>query len=161
MSKKLLHIYLALSFLSICFFLLPNKAPVYSVLANNKVSGEYIFYAKNIGNLDDENATIIKNGNSYIVKTTFENAKNIKSKLNNVFGEAVRFDGNTIDAISAMNKIGIDLKVSESVNNIQIFYGFVKGLEKYMFIGHEKINTEIAISHGKITIGYPIILGDY
>ena len=161
MSKKLLHLYLALSFLSICYFILPNKTPVYSVLACSEISGQYVFYAKDVSHLDDSHALVIKNGSSYIVKTSFENAKKVKSKLFNIFGEAICFDGTLKDALAAMNKIGMDLKIEESIDTIKIFYGFVSGLEKYMFIKNQKINTEIAISQGKITIGYPIIIGDY
>ena len=161
MSKKLLHLYLALSFLSICYFILPNKTPVYSVLASGEISGQYIFYAKDASNLDDNDAQVIKNGNSYIVKTSLEKAKKVKAKLTDILGEAICFDGVLKDALTAMNKIGMDLKIEENIDNVQIFYGFVSGLENYMFIGNEKINTEIAISQGKITIGYPVIIGDY
>ena len=141
--------------------MLPNKSPVYSVLASSNKSGEYIFYAKNIDNLPKDSAFVIQNGNSYIVKTDFENAQKVKAKLCGIIGEAVSFSGSTLDAIFFMNKIGMELKIEESINDIHIFYGYIKGLEKYMFVGNEKINTEIAVSQNKITIGYPIIIGDY
>ena len=161
MGKKLLRLYLAFSILSVCYFLLPNKSPVFSFSPCENQKCDYIFYASNIDCLDTDDVLITKNGSSYIVKTNFENAKNIKAKLSGIMGETISFSGSTLTAFSYMQKIGMNIKLQEKVGDIQLFYGFVFGLEKYSLIKNEKINIQVAVSPSFITIGYPIILGDY
>ncbi len=123
---------------------------------------EYSIYCKDIEE-NIENSTIIDNGNSYIIKTNINNAKNVKGKSNYILGESVRFKS-TINGVEKLIKFyDANVVKTECVENIVCVYAFSEKLstKKFIEIDNQKINLQIAFSNNFLTIGTPIILGDY
>ena len=52
-------------------------------------------------------------------------------------------------------------KYYEFSDGLQTFYGEAGYGEKFVYVGTERINCEIAINNGFIYIGFPVILGSY
>lgn len=107
--------------------------------------------------------TLIDNGNSFIVKSSINNAKFIKRNSSNFLGESVSFK----TSFSCIDKIlklyNISVKFTENVGNIFTYYGYSDDVNFYqnVLIDSEIINVEIAFCNNVLTIGMPIILGDY
>ncbi|MBE5746090.1 MAG: hypothetical protein E7359_02250 [Clostridiales bacterium] len=110
-----------------------------------------------------ENCEIINLGNGYIINTSLNNAKVIKSKVTNILGESIKFKSTINKINNIINYYNLNIIKKEKVDNIFCAYGFsnVLAQSNYIKIDNEKINLQIAFSNNYITLGYPIILGDY
>ena len=125
----------------------------------------YAFYLLDTIELNMNGVSVIKNGNSSIVKTNFKKAKQIKENLSNVLGESVSFEGDMLKFSLIIEKLELKYSFSENVEDkIICFYGYsclneLKSRE--VLINEKKVNGQIALNNNVITIGNPIILGDY
>lgn len=124
----------------------------------------YAFYT--LGECENiANSVVIKNGNSSIVKVEKNYAKQVRRNLTNVVGESVSFNGNKIRFSVIKDKLNANYIIDETVENeIIIFSGFSKVLgenAKCVNLNGKLINFQIAYNKGVITIGTPVILGDY
>lgn len=124
----------------------------------------YTFYT--LGNCSKINGTqIITNGNSQVVRTSFSKAKNVRRKLTNILGESVCFKGDLLKFSLIKENLNASLIIDETIeNDIIIFSGFSENKKndlKTININGQNINFQIAYNEGIITIGTPVILGDY
>lgn len=112
---------------------------------------------------DLQHCDIINNGNGYIINTNINNVKYIKSNISNILGESVRFK-TTLNKVDEITKL-YNLKIiqEEKIDNIVCVYGYSNSndLTNSIIIDDKKVNMQIAFNNDFITIGTPIILGDY
>lgn len=124
----------------------------------------YTFYT--IGDCSDlKNVQVIKNGNSNIIRTQKKHARNTRKCLTNVLGESVSFKGDLLEFSLIKDEFEAEVLIDESIENEMIIYsGFSskhqKDLKNIMIDGMV-INFQLAYNKGTITIGTPVILGDY
>lgn len=121
----------------------------------------YCFYTQN-ASFDIPNTTKIKNGMGNIIKCQLRFADETKQKLDVIFGESIclqNYDENQ-KSLLVQNVSPITKKI-ESIEKIKIFYCYDSLLPRFVCVFGQKINLQIAISNNAITVGYPLILGDY
>lgn len=124
----------------------------------------YSFYTLGeCGNI--QNATIIKNGNASVVKVQKKYAKFVRKNITNILGESVSFKGDKIKLALLKEQLDADYLIDETIENeIIILSGFSTKYEKDLkkvVVDGQYINFQIAYNKGVITIGTPVILGDY
>lgn len=125
-------------------------------------NAEYSVYCLDLTeNLSD--CVIIKNGNSNIIKTNLKNAKYVKSHASYVLGESIRFFSCKLNIEKLIDYFKISVKKIEKTNDIFCLYGYCpdKNFTNSVEIENCLINIQIAFKDDYITIGTPIILGDY
>lgn len=162
--KKIILLTLTFLLLTLTINLKPcfNSLIKKSYYINN--TGVYIFYCLDSYS-EIDNAKVIKNGNSSIIKTDFKNAMNVKKSLNNILGESVSFKGTLLDFLKIQNDFDFAYSFQENMDNgIVNVYGY-SNLKDYSLrsinIDNQKINIQLSYNCGTITIGNPIILGSY
>jgi hypothetical protein len=108
---------------------------------------------------------IFKNGGGYIVVCDLTDYKTVGKQLSNatVSGVAISRRGDADAALDILNGLGADVVLKDELYEYGIicFYGYSKRLKNYINADGKKINIQIAVSGGKMTAGYPIILGSY
>ncbi len=158
MNKKVFPLYLIFLFVLLCVLLLPNKAPIFA--SKSQIDASYTFYTKTpVSSLN--NVTVVQNGNMYLVNCSANDAFEVKSKLNNIEGESITFQGTKNDALNFFNKYNYEVIYSEMVENIFIIYAYCPQIQNHVFVNNQKTNLQLAINNQKITIGTPLILGSY
>lgn len=141
------------------------KPDFFDVFKTNSViftEATYSIYCLNIPS-DLQYCDIINNGNGYIINTNINNVKYIKSKISNILGESVRFK-TTLNKINEVIKLyNLNIIQEEKIDNIVCVYGYSNSndLTNSIIIDNKKVNMQIAFYNDFITIGTPIILGDY
>lgn len=112
---------------------------------------------------DIKNAEIINLGNGYIIKTNINNSKKVKSKSSNILGESVRFETSYSSIEKIIKYYDIEILKEEKIGEVYSLYGYIdnKSFPKKIYDGENIINIQIAFVDSVLTIGYPIILGDY
>lgn len=161
MNKSFLAIYISFCLIIACVVLLPNKSLAFSN-ANISDDARYIFHVidipQEVKNLEVE---IIQNGNEYIVKCNKDIAKEIKPKFTQVLGESVTFECSKQNALKLISEMKCNLIELENINGLYTYYGYSNNIDNYTYVNNQKVNVELAYSNGRVTIGSPIILGDY
>ena len=128
------------------------------VVANSEVS----FYTTTKNDFLGHNITKIDIGNGEIIKCQSHIAKNTASKLNNIAGISFAFDGTSEDIENFLQKVDAVIIKCENVDNhITTYLAFSRKINNSINIDNKKINLQIAQVDNKITIGSPLILGEY
>ena len=137
--------------------------PVSSPLFKEKVceNMKYYFYAKDVI-LKSESAEYIKNGNSYIVCCSFDDASKVKKQLDGIMGESVRIincSKNTKQKIlSRYQKYIVD---EQCVDEYQTYLCYNPQINDFVIVDGKKVNVQIAIKNYEINLGFPLILNGY
>lgn len=154
-----------ISFLFLLLFTYSFKPAFFELFKSHNIifsNAEYSVYCLDIKG-DLKNCNVINNGNGYIVKTDINLVNYVKSNVVNVLGESVKFKS----AITSVDKLvkfyDINSIKRENVDNIICLYGYSNNpsLSNSISIDNQMINIQIAFSNGYLTVGTPIILGDY
>ena len=161
--KKLI-IFLAFLFLiALTFSFKPvfyNVSSLHNTIFSNV---SYNIYCLNVSKLNLNNAKVINNGNGYIVKTDISSAIYIKQQVSNILGESISFISNK-NAIEKIIKFyDIEVLSAEIVDGIEIYYGYSSNsnFTQNILIDGNLINVQIAFKDHFLTMGTPIILGEY
>lgn len=131
---------------------------------NNVIFGEslYCYYCLGVNENISSYAEIIDNGNSYIVKTTINNKRIVKENISEILGESIKIKTPKTTILKIINYYNINEVKEENVGDIYSFYGYSKNIfQNYVFIDEKPVNIQLAYSDGYLTIGNPIILGEY
>ena len=154
-----------ISFLFLLLFTYSFKPALFDLFKLDNLifsNEEYYIYCLNICN-DLTNCEIINNGNGYIIKTDINNAKLVKSKVSNILGESVRFKSTINKANDIIDFYNLKIIKEEKIEDILCIYGYCENndFNNSILIDNNKVNLQVAFSNGYMTIGTPIILGDY
>ncbi|HBB44673.1 MAG TPA: hypothetical protein DCZ34_00905 [Clostridiales bacterium] len=121
----------------------------------------YTFYTNEVEN-QIPNAKIIKNGNTSIVRCEANYVSSVRNCLSDVLGESVVVQNPSKEQ---MKRILAYLKNktfrSEVVDETDIVYAYDETLNRYIMLDGHKSNIQVAIKGDLVTIGYPIIFGDF
>lgn len=124
----------------------------------------YSVYCLDISsNLNSNDIIVLNNGNSFIVKSNINYAEFVKKNSSNVLGESVSFKSDLFSIDKIIDFYNIDVKIKENVADIITIYGYSESnkFTNSVLIDDEPINIQIAFKNNVLTIGTPIILGDY
>lgn len=145
----------------IFFCLLFVKSPFSLSTLSQNYDATHTFYSTQ--KVEDENMSVIKNGNGFLISTNSQNAAKIKKKMqaSNLQGESFCFDGSHAKVFEILYRANAKILFEEHFENFHIIYAHTKKIHKFVLINSEKINLQIAYKNEKITVGTPLILGSY
>lgn len=150
---------------SVVFILimLPNtSAPAFLLLAQHKPSAQYSFFVAGQVDFSGHCYVIDNAGLGSIVNTTAGKVNKIKHKLENVVGESMTFDAQIKEVFCLLRFYRAKIVKTEQIDaGFYSVYANSNYFKNAILIDNKKVNLQICYNKGKITIGTPIILGDY
>lgn len=158
MDKKLFTLYFIMVFVIISFLILPNKKQIFADSLDYKDVATYSFYTME---KTDESLSYTKNGDIFIVSCKAEQSGSVKQKLGKILGESICFKGDKIAGLNFISQFDYTCILTEDVNGIFTLYAYSPKIENYVYINNKKVNIELAVNKGVVTIGSPIIVGSY
>lgn len=148
-------------FVLLCLcFVFSHKKPSNVALENLK--GEYSLYLNTQSNSIPPFAKSTNNGDGQIIQCDVSLINELKFDSKEIGGESVKVSlkdytyEQICDILNFRSK-----KDYEFSDGLKTFYGEAGYGEKFVYVGTERINCEIAINNGFIYIGFPVILGSY
>ena len=148
-------------FVLLCLcFVFSYKKP--SGVALENLKGEYSLYLNTQYNSIPSFAKATNNGDGQIVQCDLSFINELKFDSKKIGGESVKVSMKdyTYDQICDILNFR-KKKYYEFSDGLQTFYSEAGYGEKFVYVGTERINCEIAINNGFIYIGFPVILGSY
>lgn len=102
----------------------------------------------------------VETGLGYIYYIESSDAAKVRAMFSYIDGESITLNGQkTAQAILA--KLGYT-KTSSSYDGIMdIVYGYSASCNTYILQDNKKINLQVATRDGRVTVGWPVILGSY
>ncbi len=153
-------IYIICLFLCLTFLIPSAKSP--SAIAKAYASGEYYFYSsqkEEKGNF----YSLQRNGEQSILNCPIFEAEERKEEISGeILGESFTVIAGRKEALRLIDRLGAKTVSEGEVGGIYTYYlysGSVKS--KSVELGGEKVNMQIALSNGKMHVGFPLILGSY
>ena len=148
-----------LAVLSVVSIKTPNVPLLFDYLPYQNAT--YCFYTQNFCG-DIKNTEKIQNGAENIVCCGAKFASQTKRQLQFVFGESICLEAYCQNQKNCLIKKILPIaKKIENIDEIEIFYCFDASLPKYVVVFEQKINLRVAVAKNALTVGYPLILGDY
>lgn len=148
-------------FVLLCLcFVFSYKRPTELALEN--LNGQYSLYLNSTCDNIPAFAKVTQNGAGQIVECNISQMSELKVDRNLVAGESVKLAQKdyTYDQVCKLLNF-VSKKSYEFSDGLQTFYGEAGYGDKFVYVGSDKINCEIAINNGCIFIGFPVILGSY
>lgn len=148
-------------FVLLCLcFVFSHKKPSNVALENLK--GEYSLYLNTQSNSIPPFAKATNNGDGQIIQCDVSLINELKFDSKEIGGESVKVSlkDYTYEQICDILNFRSN-KNYEFSDGLKTFYGEAGYGEKFVYVGTERINCEIAINNGFIYIGFPVILGSY
>ena len=104
----------------------------------------------------------INNGAGQIIQCDISRYKELKFNPKNISGESVRLscEDYTYEQLCSILNFRVK-KHYDFSDGLQTYYGEASFGSKFVYVGKERINCEIAINNGFIYIGFPVLLGSY
>ena len=130
---------------------------------NMAFKGKDITYCFYVNQLNEKipNTYVIDNGVGCMVYCDKNDADTAKKMLGDINAESVCLKNPCVDDIKIVDSLLKNAILTENCGDVNIYYCYITTLLKYVTINGQKINMQIAIGKNIITIGYPIILGEY
>ena len=155
-------LFLTMCFVFISIVILPNNENHLLKYDFESKNVSYCFYTDKFSAKTSDTYTI-KSGVYDIVCCEYANADFVKKEIGDcLFGESLCVKNATKTDIKSTKKIAKNSqKICEFVGDTEIYYCYNVKFSKFVMVNDKKINFQIAISKDRITIGYPIILGEY
>ena len=149
----------------ICFvslLILPTDSkPIFDMkFESNEVT--YCFYSDR-SNEKINSTYVVESGIYNMFYCENKNVVSIKKLLkSNLFGESISIKNATKKDIEKVLKKANDYNIFfENFDNLKIYYCYNCKFPKYVILNDKKVNLQIAFCENNITMGYPIILGEY
>lgn len=85
----------------------------------------------------------------------------IFAKCSNVDGLSVRFDGDLNDVDKIVNRLQAKVVSCQQLDDLLVLCCASPVLKGGVTLDGKRVNVQIALCGGTVTVGYPLILGDY
>ena len=99
-------------------------------------------------------------GFAFVYSVGSNNAAALRAKFSVIDGEAITLD-NFKNPQAIMHKMGVNYRFSQQNQFMQVFYGYSPRGRDFIIRGRERINMQIAVRDGRVTVGWPVILGSF
>lgn len=83
------------------------------------------------------------------------------AQCTNVDGLSVRFNGDVWDVDDIVNRLQAKVVSSQQLDDLLVICCVSPRLQGGVNIDGNRVNVQIALSDGTVTVGYPLILGSY
>ena len=100
-------------------------------------------------------------GSGKIVQCDIANFRSIVADCSGVDGFSVRFEGTARDVDRIARLLDINVVSTLDIDGLQIVCGNSSRLTGGVVLDGARVNVQIAYKDGTVTVGSPLILGDY
>jgi len=137
--------------------------PQFNLTALNRLysDAEYSFYVNSLPNELPKGASITKNGAGFIVTTSAVDASMVLKSLPKLEGHSFRFKGNEASVERVLAELKGVVLMREALEGIVLCYAYSDRLGKSIVASGQKVNMQIALRDGFVTVGTPVILGSF
>ena len=147
---------------SICFIAFFGSKVLPSQISQDNLTGEYYFYV----NGSEEKGkfySAVKNGEQTVLNCPIYEAEIRKSEIKgDILGESYTILGQKKEGLKIIEKYQAKIVSSSQTGEAYIYYLYSdKVNSKSLNLFGEKVNLQIAITNGKVHVGFPILLGGY
>lgn len=153
--------YYIIIFILIFILCIPAKTD-FTVVAGEYECGEYYFYVEGREEKGQFTSSI-PNGNTTILRCPIYTAELLKTNIKGkILGESFVVPYSKIELNSLVKKLGAKVVSEGEVDGIYSVYLYAGGVdaEPINLFGN-KVNMQIAVTNGKMHVGFPILLGSY
>lgn len=159
--KKRKFLFLAVVlFLSSLLLVVPNYD--YGFLQYVKNDSQVSFYMATKSHSVPTYVTKTDVGCGEILQCHSSNAQRLSKKLDDIAGISFSFTGNEKDIENFLKEVDAFVLKSENIDSgLQILLAHSPKFQNRVMIDGNSVNLQIAISGDTITIGSPLILGEY
>jgi hypothetical protein len=121
-------------------------------------AGEYTIYSRE--NVQSNLVTRrIDTGLGFMYFTHSQNAAALRALFRNIDGESITLTN--INARTILKKLNYS-RVSTSFDGImQITYAYSNRGHQFITVNNSRVNLQIAETHNRVTVGWPVILGTF
>lgn len=106
-------------------------------------------------------AQSISTGLGYQVTCKVDDFGRTFASCSKVDGLSVRFEGNAEDVDAIINRLQATVVSCQQLGDMYVFCCESPRLQGGVTIDGNRVNVQIALNGGAVTVGYPLILGDY
>ena len=99
-------------------------------------------------------------GFAYVYSVRSDNTAALRAKFSVIDGEAITLD-NFKNPRVIMQKMNVNYRFSQSNQFMKVIYGYSGRGRDFVTRGRERINIQIAVRDGRVTVGWPVILGSF
>lgn len=103
----------------------------------------------------------IATGLGYQVTCNVDDFTQTLASCSKVDGLSVRFEGTAEDVDAIINRLQATVVSCQQMGDLYVFCCNSPCLQGGVTIDGNRVNVQIALSSGAVTVGYPLILGDY
>ncbi len=103
----------------------------------------------------------VNTGLGYMVNCTVANCYETLRNCRDVDGLSVCFDGNEQDAEFVISRLNAQIISVQQLDGLYVACLYSPRLRGGIVIDGKLVNVQIALSGGTVTVGYPLILGEY
>ena len=150
---------------SLCFILIsiPNTNNcAFILLEHYKAASTYSFYVTGQVAFEQDYYVINNAGLGSIVNCDAKDSRRVKQNLQNIMGESISFEGVIREVFTLLKFYKATIVNVENLDGaIYSVYASSNYFKNSIVIDNKRVNLQICYNAGKITIGTPIILGDY
>lgn len=145
----------------VCLSLIFLQSPLSLTNISKNFNGTHSFFTTQ--KVSDENSSIIKNGNGYLISCESCYSPKLLSKLNlsQLSGESFCFNGTLKDIADILKSLEAQIVKTENNSSIYIIYAYSPKIFKSVFVENQKVNIQIAKKQELTTVGSPLILGSF
>ena len=119
--------------------------------------GTYVAYVG--GYRTSEYAVRFANGDDSILKADLRAARLLYEEIGAPLGETVEFAGGGAELDGLVDVLRFELVAGGEIEGC--YYGYASRLGSGVMLNGREINCQIVVGDGRITVGYPLILGSY
>lgn len=99
-------------------------------------------------------------GFAFVYRTCSSKAQKLRDKFSVIDGEAITLD-NFKSPNRILKELGYQYITSQSMGGLFVVYGYSGRGRNYITNGNTRINLQIAIRDGIVTVGWPVILSSF
>ena len=103
----------------------------------------------------------ISTGLGYQVTCNVDDFAHTLASCSKLAGLSVRFEGNADDVDAIINRLQATVVSCQQLGGLYVFCCESPRLQGGVTIDGNRVNVQIALNGGAVTVGYPLILGDY
>ena len=126
-----------------------------NAVRENGVYSAYFFS----GEKPRTNAQLIANGGGWIVEGTRDQILSLEKSY--IAGYSFRTTSGNFDTEDFLRKMKAEYSYREQTQDILCIYGYSSRLKGGVTVDGEKINLQIVVRGGIVTVGTPVILGSF
>ena len=122
---------------------------------------EYCFYVNSLPVRLSPQADVVANGSGYIVAVSGQYADVVFKELNKIEGYSFKFEGSANGAEKVLAGLRASVVSKEELGDISLCYAYSGLINNFITLDDTKINIQIALRDGFVTVGIPLILGSF